>query len=92
VKKMAELKYYVTYGSWNQELMGTGGDAITKAMEEWTKKVEEVGLKMVFWGIPYGVSESAIVVTKGAVEDYLKLAPLKTPYTASRTNMVLKWP
>ncbi len=88
---MAGLKYYVTYGSWNQELMGTGGDAITKAMEEWTKKVEEVGLKMVFWGSPYGVSESAIVVTKGAVEDYLKLIPLAPPYTASRTIMVLKW-
>ena len=88
---MAELKYYVTYGSWNQELMGTGGDAITKAMEEWTKKVEEVGLKMVFWGSPYGVPESAIVVTKGAVEDYLKLAPVDSPYTGSRTNMVLTW-
>ena len=88
---MAELKYFVTYGSWNQELMGTEGDAITKAMEDWTKKVEEAGLKMVFWGMPYGVSESAIVVTKGAVEDYLKLAPLKTPYYAARTNMVLKW-
>ncbi len=40
---MAELKYYVTYGSWNPKLMGTGGDAITKAMEEWTKKIEELG-------------------------------------------------
>ena len=70
--------------------MDAGADAFQKAMEEWTKTIEEAGLKVVFWGVPYGVSENAIVVTKGAVEDYLKLAPLKTPYTASRTNMVAK--
>jgi hypothetical protein len=86
---MVKIKYYVTYGSWNQELMGKGGEAIQKAMEKWTKTVEEAGLKMVFWGSPYGVSENAIVVTKGAVDDYVKLAPLPSPYTASRTNMVL---
>lgn len=87
---MAEIMYYVTYGSWQPELMGAGADGIQKAMEDWTKKIEEAGLKMVFWGVPYGVSENAIVVTKGAVEDYLKLAPLTSPYTASRTNMVAK--
>ena len=59
-------------------------------MEEWTKKIEEAGLKMFFWGVPCGVSENAIIVTKGAVDDYLKLAPLDSPYTASRTNIVLK--
>ena len=87
---MVEMKYYVTYGIWNQELMGKGMDAFNKAMAEWTKTIEEAGLKMVFWGVPYGVSENAIVVTKGAVDDYLKLAPLSSPYTASRTNMVAK--
>ena len=87
---MAKLKYYVTYGSWRQELMDAGGDAIQKAMEDWAKKIEEAGLKLVFWGVPYGVSENAIVVTKGAVDDYVKLAPQNPPYTASRTNMVLK--
>ena len=87
---MPEIKYYVTYGSWLPELMGAGAEAIQKAMEDWTKKVEEAGLKVVFWGVPYGVSENAIVVTKGTVENYVKLAPLDSPYTASRTNMVLK--
>ena len=87
---MVELKCYVTYGIWNQELMGKGPEAFHKAMEEWTKKMEEVGLKVLFWGVPYGVSENAIVVTKGVVDDYLKLAPLSSPYTASRTNMVAK--
>lgn len=85
-----EIKYYVTYGTWLPELMGAGTEAFQKAMEEWTKKVEEAGLKVVFWGVPYGVSENAIVVTKGTVENYVKLAPLDSPYTASRTNMVLK--
>ena len=48
---MAEMKYYVTYGIWSQELMGKGMDAFNKAMEEWTKTIEEAGLKMVFWGV-----------------------------------------
>ncbi len=87
---MAKIKYYVTYGFWKQELMDAGGEAIQKAMEKWTKTIEEAGLKMVFWGVPYGVSENAMVVTKGAVDDYLKLAGLDIPYTASRTNMVAK--
>lgn len=87
---MPEIKYYVTYGSWLPELMGAGAEAIQKAMEDWTKKIEEAGLKVVFWGVPYGVSENAIIVTKGTVEDYVKLASLTSPITGDRTNMVLK--
>jgi len=84
-----EIKYFVTYGTWRPELMGEQGAKIRKAMEEWSKTVEENGLKVKFWGSPYGVSENAICVMKGAVEDYIKLAALNAPYTASRTNMVL---
>ena len=63
---------------------------IQKAMEG-SKKVEEAGLKVLFWGAPYGVSENAICVMKGTVENYTKLAILQAPYSASRTNMVLAW-
>lgn len=90
VKKM-EIKYFVCYGNWKPELMAAGPEAGTKAMEEWSKTVEENGLKVVFWGSPYGVSENAICVMKGTVENYTKLAPLDAPYTGSRTNMVLVW-
>lgn len=84
-----EIKYFVTYGRWRPELQ-TPEDG-QKAMEEWSKTAEENGLKVIFWGSPYGVSEDAICVMKGTVENYIKLAPLDAPYTASRTNMVLTW-
>ena len=84
-----ELKYYVTYGSWLPELQEI--EKINKAVEEWTKKVEETGMKIVFWGSPYGVSESAIFVYEGTVENYMKLAPMAKPYTADRTHMVMTW-
>jgi len=85
-----EIKYFVTYGTWLErapELQGPEG--LKKVMEEWSKTVEENGLKIIFWGSPYGVSENAICVMKGTVENYTKLAVLNAPYSASRTNMVL---
>ena len=89
---MPKIKYYVTYGYMNQELMDAGGEAIQKAMEKWTKTIEETGLKMVFWGSPFGVPENTIVVTKGAVDDYTKLAMKQSPYTTPRTNIVMTFP
>ena len=83
-----ELKYYVTYGTWNV----SGADKMKEAAEEWKKVVEEYDMKLVFWGAPYGVSESAIFVHKGTIENYMKLSMSgKQPYTGDRTHMVLKW-
>ena len=84
-----ELKYYVTYGKWLPEIRTL--EKIRKAVEEWTKKVEEAGLKIVFWGSPYGVSEDAIFVLEGTVEDFLKLVGTDKPYTDERTHMVNTW-
>ena len=49
--------------------------------------IEEAGLKLKFWGAPYGTSENSICVYKGTVEDY-KLAFQQAPFTDSRTIMV----
>ncbi len=84
-----ELKYYVTYGKWLPEIRTP--EKSSKAVEEWTKKVEESGLKIVFWGSPFGVSEDAIFVYKGTAEDYMKLGPMEKPYTSDRTHMVATW-
>ena len=84
-----EIKYYVTYGLWRPEIRTL--EKSKKAVEEWTKKVEESGLKILFWGSPYGVSESAIFVYEGTVENYMKLSPMDKPYTADRTHIVSTW-
>lgn len=84
---MPEIKYFVAFGSWRPEIMGE----IPKAMEDWEKKVEETGLKLKFWGAPYGTSENAICVYKGTVEKYNELVMKQSPYTDTRTIMVLAW-
>ena len=84
-----EYKYFVTYGTFKPELISAEGEK--KAMEEWSKTVEELGMKVVFWGGVYGVSENAICVMKGTAENFIKLANLDPPYTASRTNIVITW-
>ena len=58
------------------------------AMEEWSKKVEEYGLKVKLWGISYGTSEPPVIVIKGTPENFLKIAPPNMPYVNTRTNMV----
>ena len=86
-----KVKYYVTYGNWKPELLQGELEETNKAVEEWRKEAEEAGVKIVFFGSPYGVSESAILVYKGTVENYNKLAIMNPPYTDSRTHMVLTW-
>ena len=83
---MSELKYYITYGHFKPELQGQ--EKITKAMEEWSKKVEEYDLKVKLWGISYGTSEPLVIVIKGTPENFLKIAPPNMPYVNTRTNIV----
>ncbi|MEE8569428.1 MAG: hypothetical protein V3S97_00330 [Candidatus Bathyarchaeia archaeon] len=84
-----EIKYFVSYGTFKPELGGAEGEK--KAMAEWSKTVDELGMKVVLWGSPYGTSENAICVMKGTVENFTKLANLDPPYIGSRTNMVITW-
>jgi hypothetical protein len=83
-----QIKYFVAYGKWRPEIRTQ--EKSRKAVEEWTKKVEESGLKLLFWGSPYGTSEDSIFVYEGTVEDYLKLGQ-GAPYTDDRTHMVSTW-
>ena len=53
-----------------------------------SKKVEEHGLKVKFWGISYGTSEPLGIVIKGTYENFLKISPPNIPYVNTRTNMV----
>ena len=53
-----------------------------------SKKVEEYGLKVKFWGISYGTSKPLVIVIKGTSENFLKISPPNMPYVNTRTNMV----
>jgi hypothetical protein len=58
-------------------------------MKEYSKKVEEAGCKVVFWGAALGVSESALCVIKGAPENWMKILIADALYTNTRTNVVI---
>jgi len=86
-----EFKYYVVYGNptWTAGKPEEG----KKAFEKFGKAVEKHNLKLVFWGGAYGVSEAAMYVLKGNIEDFEKLEgdmemfPL-LPLRNTRTNFI----
>ena len=80
-------RYAITYGKMKP---GWTSESIEKDMAKFKADVEKAGLKLVFWGHPYGVSENIIAVLDvgGDMNNYLKLAGVSSPYTDSRTNFV----
>jgi len=83
---MPEMKYYIVYAHWKPE--NQGPDNFKKAMEKWTKKVEEAGCKVVLWGAALGVPENSLCVIKGTPENWMKIPVMEAPYTNTRTNVV----
>ena len=81
------MEYYVTYAQWKPEAQGQ--EAMKKSMKEWTKKIENLGMEVVFWGAALGVPEDAICVIKGSPENWMKMNPSEAPYTNTRTNVVI---
>jgi hypothetical protein len=79
---MPEMKYYIVYAHWKPELQGP--DDYKKAMEKWTKKVEDAGCKIKLWGAALGVPEDALCVIKGSVENWMKIPVTEAPYTNKR--------
>jgi len=84
---MTEMKYYITYANWKPEAQGQ--EAMKNSMKKWTKKIEETGCEVVFWGAALGVSEGAVCVIKGTPENWMKIYPPDAPYTNTRTNVVI---
>jgi len=71
---------------------GTTAEQLVKDFAKYKEEVEKCGVKMVFWGHPFGVSESVVVVLDmgGNMDNYLKLTSVPDPFTDSRTNFVLE--
>ncbi len=83
-------RYAITYGKMKP---GWTFEGIEKEMAKYKADVEKAGLKLVFWGHPYGVSENIIAVfdVGGDMDKYLKtVGSLSAPYTDSRTNFVME--
>ena len=86
---MPEMKYYIVYANWKPEHQGPEG--FKKAMEKWTKVIEDAGCKVKLWGAALGVPENALCVIKGSPENYMKIPNSEAPYTNTRTHVVIKF-
>ena len=83
-------RYAITYGKvkpgWTFEQIG-------KEMAKYKADLEKGGVKVVFWGHPFGVSEGLVVVLDvgGNMDTYLKaVMGTSAPYTDSRTHFVIE--
>jgi hypothetical protein len=84
--KMAGFEYYIIYGNPKE-------GATNEDYEKFGKAIEKLGLKMKFWGGPFGVSEGAVITLKGPISAFEKLmADSETyaliPVTNNRTVSV----
>ncbi|TFH13921.1 hypothetical protein E4H04_11150 [Candidatus Bathyarchaeota archaeon] len=87
-----DFRYAITYG---KITAFTSGDDIVARMRKYKTGVEKHGVKMVFWGHPFGVEEDIVVVLDfgGDMKKYMALSmdeTLTAPYSGSRTNFVLE--
>jgi hypothetical protein len=82
-------RYALTYGNMKPD---TSMEQLEKEMEKYKSDLEKTGVKMVFWGHPFGVSEDMLVVVDvgGKMENYIKVAGLSPPFSGSRTDFVLE--
>ena len=65
---------------------------MVKDFAKYKAEIEKHGVKIMFWGHPFGVSESVVVVLDfgGNMDNYLKIVSVPDPFTDSRTNFVLE--
>ena len=80
-------KYAITYG---KVKLGWTFDQIAKDMAKYKEEVEKKGLKLVFWGHPYGVSEGMVTVldVEGHMDAYANIN-VSGPWTEGRTDFVM---
>jgi hypothetical protein len=82
---------YISYGKSAPAFQALTPEERKKEFEKIGKEAEKLGLKMLIWGHPFGVSENIVCVFKSekGLDAYFELlTTIDLPYTDSRTNMV----
>jgi hypothetical protein len=87
-----KFRYAITYAKLSPDVSGT--EAVKKAFGDHVKEAERHGLKVPFWGSPWGTSEDIVIVYEfddiSKYEKYME-ADRKNPFTGGRTNIVIEW-
>lgn len=84
-----EFKYYITYAKMLQS------DDLPKRFEKLSKVMKNYKLDLVFWGHPWGTTETLVIVMSGDVKDYQyamgqnDFEEAHSFYTDHRTHIVM---
>jgi hypothetical protein len=87
-----KFKYAITYARLNPDL--NGPEEVKAAFAEHIKEAEKVGLKVPFWGSPWGTVEGLMVVYEfDDISKYEKFMEgnRKNPFHAGRTHLIMEW-
>ena len=80
-----KFRYAITYAKLSPDVSGT--DAVKGAFDEHIKEAEKHGLKVPFWGSPWGTSEDIVIVYEfddiSKYEEYVQ-SDGRTPSPAAR--------
>ena len=86
-----KFKYAVTYARLNP---GLKMDDVKPAFEEHIKEAKKVGLKVPFWGSPWGTTEGLMIVYEfddmSKYEEFME-GDRKNPFHSGRTHLVMEW-
>ena len=93
-EKGVKFRYAITFGNITPEFRKLMLEERSKALDPYKKEAEKYGVKVLFWGHPWGVSENLVIVYDfgekiEAYEKFLLAMRGKTPTTDDRTNLVL---
>ena len=87
-----KFRYAITYATLSPDVSGV--EDVKKAFDDHVKEAEKHGLKVPFWGSPWGTSEDIVIVYEfddiSKYESYME-ADRKNPFTGGRTNIVIDW-
>jgi hypothetical protein len=86
-----KMRYAITYGKMKE--FKTVDDT-KKEYAKYKEAAEKAGLKLLFWGSPFGVTEGSVVVLDfgGDMDKFVKFfSTANAPWTDSRTDFVLEW-
>ena len=87
-----KFRYAITYAKLSPDVNGI--DAVKKAFGDHVKEAEKYGLKVPFWGSPWGTTEGMVIVYE--FDDTSKYEAFmagdrKNPFRDGRTHMVMEW-
>ena len=93
------FRYMITFGNYSKAVQGLSTEKMQEVMKNYVKEAEKHKVKVLFWGTPWGVSETLVAVFDygGDINNYVKFkiavtSQNKEIFDEARSYSVLEWP